>query len=752
MTELAPQSDRHLDDLNLPLNGRYQVLGVLAAKLWTRTYRAQDLQRPQQPHCVITQLKAIPIVPNYRAAIRDLFVREATLLEQLGQHPQIPSFQPWFEDEQGFYVVQEFVRGRSLSLDLLPHQPWTPEQVLQLLRQVLAPLVWVHRHGGIHGNLKPDNLWQQEDGRWLAIDFSSLGVLQQTLMAAHGLFVPPRTAAQQGYQPLEQLQGLACAASDVYALGMIAVQALTGIQPVDFQVDPDTVKILWQEHLPDRASSLQQQLVPILENMVQWDLPQRYANAQEVLLALETVRPVSVPTPAAAPVATALAYASVGGTQGDKVMDTDAEPVIPAPPQRVAAVALATPIAAPPTAAVPLHPPIEVPAVMATPPPPEQPPSEPTLPLKTLLQSTLGSPAMRLGVGGVAVATGIAAVGWGLLNSVDWSTKTGKLWQRVAAATNLNNSNSRSVKSLSEQWRQDWQRAATTFQQVETAAKQGEWAKAKTLSTTIPDIPYWRDRSQSVLQQANLPVATAAPAADAETQLAPAFDYARAHKFNKALAELAKIPPGTAIDAVVKAKTQEYQEKQNVRADFDLQRAYDRAIERDFEQALAYLYQIPAGTNAYATAQTKIAEYKQKRDIQAEVRRTSVSDRPTPPQVSALPPAPAAIAVQPVAMQLDPDIQALNQQAETWLRTADRQLQAGQLQAALTSLAQVPLGTPAYAGARDRILTVTAQLQTPPNTAPVVLQAEHPTPPQVAPETQPLILGRAQLQWVDRPD
>jgi serine/threonine protein kinase len=749
---MVPKSDLHLEDLHMPLNGRFQVIEILAAKLWTRTYRAQDLHRPSQPDCIITHLKAIPIVPNYRAAIRDLFGREVTVLEQVGSHAQIPSLLTWFEDEHGFYAVQEYVTGRSLSLDLLPQQPWTPAQVWQWLNSVLEPLAWVHQHGSIHGNLKPENLLRQENGQWLAIDFSSLGVLQQTLMAAHGLFVPPRAAAQQGYQPLEQLQGLACAASDVYALGMMAVQALTGVKPVDFQVDPDSIKILWQDHLPDTATPLQHQLIPILENMVQWDLPQRYGNAQEVLLALAAVSPVEVGegVPAIAPMPT---LAVVGADHPRRETAIAAESAISPP----AAVAIATPASSAPNGTGANQPDLDpVPPVN----PPESAPS-PGLSLKSLLQSGWANPSVRLGMGGVAVATGAAAVGWGLLNSVDWSTQTGKIWQRIAAATSANGqSNSRSVKQLSEKWRQDWQRAAVTFQQVETAAQQGEWAKAKDLSATLPDIPYWRDRSVTLLKQGHLPATTPpvssapAPTATTPAELESAFTYARERKFTKALAELAKLPPGSEVDAIVKAKTQEYQEKQNVRAQFDLQRAFDRAIAKDFEQALAYLYQIPGGTDAYATAQTKIAEYKQKRQIQADVQRQTVSDRPTLPppatlvSTTAIVPSPAVNS--PIPISLDPATEQLNQQANQWLQQADQQINAGQIEAALATLGNVPLGTPAYAEARDRRLRLTAPLNSPPTPNPAMIQARQPISAQVAPERPSLIMGRADLQWVER--
>jgi len=745
MTEMVSQPNPHITDLNLPLNGRYQVIEILTAKLWTRTYLAQDLHRPSQPDCVVYHLKTIPIVPNYRIAIRDLFAREASILEQLGTHPQIPSFLDWFEDEHGFYVAQEFVSGRPLSLDLVPEQGWQPEQVLQFLKSVLEPLAWTHRHGSVHGNLKPENLLRLDNGQIMAIDFSSMGMLQQTLMAAHGLFVPPRTAAQQGYQPLEQLQGLTCAASDVYAVGMIAVQALTGVKPVDFQVDSESVKILWQEHLPESSSRLQQQLIPILETMIQWDLPRRYANAHQVLLALEEVTPVSVPVSSGVAMSPAIAKAA------------HVERVIELPP-------VVEPTISRDTAEATDHSVVTIPVYLEAQPEPHNGPvpkksaqaatgstQKTRLLMQSFLKMTATNPSVRVGVGGVAVASTFAAVGWGLLNSVDWSEKTGQLWQRFTNASALNNNTPKtSVKALSEKWRQDWQQAALTYQQAETAFNQGEWAKVKALTTTLPDIPYWRDRGAALVQEVNVKTESSS-----SKHLEIAFEYAQERNFTHALAELEKIDAEPALSGVVQAKTREYREKQNIRAWFDLQRAYDRAIARDFSKALAFLYQIPPGTDAYATAQAKIAEYKQKQTIQVKTKSSVVSDRSQQSaqviSVTAQSTVDASVPNHAVDVDVDISVERANQQAAIWLKLAEQQAKAGQLATALTTLEKIPVGTLAYAEARDKRLELAAQLQptsTPKTVVVHAQQQETTNPAHLASIDQPLIVGRAELQWV----
>ncbi|MDX2229868.1 MAG: protein kinase [Leptolyngbyaceae cyanobacterium bins.349] len=725
MITTAAQIDPPLAEPNILLDERYQVIEVLSARLWTRTYLAQDLRRPSLTGCVIHHLKSIPIVPNYRQTVRELFRKEAIALEAAGTHAQIPQFLAWFEDEQGFYVVQEFVHGQPLSLEVQPAQRWSAEAILQLLHDVLDPLAWIHRHGSIHGNLKPDNLLRRtEDGQLMLIDLHNMEMLQRTLMAAHGLYVPPAAAAQAGYHPLEQIQELPCAASDVFALGMIAIQAWTGIQPVDLEVSADPIKFLWQAHLPPSTSPWQPALVAIVENMVQWELPDRYANADQVLLALQELSQCLSSQEATVP----------------------AHLVSPVPPEFDVAESaqvlevLETGSAALPEAFVPAEP---VVGMMAAPVSPS-PQTRRDL-IKKRWKAAIANPSLQIGTGGVVVATTFAAVGWSLLNSVDWSEQTSNLWQRVTTATDTNSNSKRStVTASNSQWRQEWQRATRTFQQAETAINQGEWAKAKQLVTTMPDIPYWKEQGEVLIQQAS---------AQSFQQLDTAFKHAHHREFTKALAQLEQIPSDSPEAAVAEAKIQEYREKQNIKAWFDLQRAYDRAIVRDFATALTYLYQIPEGTEAFATAQTKIAEYKQKRDLLAKpIANRSTA---TQPDQMWLVSASSRVANRQVAQTVDGQLemaaQVADQQIAVWLQTAERQVQQGQIAAAIATLENVPIGTPKYAIAREQLAELRALLSPPTPTAPAVLhvqQAEQSFNPGERFRESQFILGRAELRAV----
>src|SRR4028119_2321940 len=148
------------------LDRRYQVTQVLGAGGFGRTYLAQDTRRPGNPICVVKQLKPLSSEPSFLETARRLFTSEGETLEKLGSHDQIPRLLAYFEENQEFYLVQDFIQGHSLNVELQPGQIWHESQVRQLLREVLSILDFVHSNGVIHRDIKPNNLIKRhQDGK-----------------------------------------------------------------------------------------------------------------------------------------------------------------------------------------------------------------------------------------------------------------------------------------------------------------------------------------------------------------------------------------------------------------------------------------------------------------------------------------------------------------------------------------------------------------------------------------------------------
>jgi len=85
------------------------------------------------------------MTPAFESARR--FCSEAETLEKLGNHNQIPRLLAYFEENQEFYLVQDFIQGHLLRAELQPGQRWTESQVCQLLQEVLNILIFVHSQG-----------------------------------------------------------------------------------------------------------------------------------------------------------------------------------------------------------------------------------------------------------------------------------------------------------------------------------------------------------------------------------------------------------------------------------------------------------------------------------------------------------------------------------------------------------------------------------------------------------------------------
>ncbi|MEO1184910.1 MAG: protein kinase, partial [Cyanobacteria bacterium J06636_27] len=152
--------------MNQILSGRYQILEELGRGGFGITYIAQDLQRPGNPQCVVKLFEPASIDPYTLSAGKKLFDREAEALEKLGNHDQIPRLLAHFEDNQKFYLVQEYIEGHDLSEELLPNEQLSEVAVIQLLEDILEVLAFVHEQDVIHRDIKPSNIRRRKsDGK-----------------------------------------------------------------------------------------------------------------------------------------------------------------------------------------------------------------------------------------------------------------------------------------------------------------------------------------------------------------------------------------------------------------------------------------------------------------------------------------------------------------------------------------------------------------------------------------------------------
>lgn len=269
------------------LGGRYTITCRLAEGTFGHTYLAKDAHLPQCPDCVVKHLKPQTSERSMQMA-RRMFETEARVLYDLGSHEQIPQLMAHFEQDGEFFLVQEFIDGHAIADEMSPQYPWSEQRVVPLIEEILDVLRFVHGKQVIHRDLKPGNLLRRRrDGRIVLIDFGAVKeVTTRFLTPSPGHTDYTIAIGTVGYIPKEQLGGRPRFSSDVYAVGMLAIQALTGVHPNAFEEDSETAELCWQEQL---LNPIHPDLVTILNRMVRYDFRERYTNAEDALKAIQTL-------------------------------------------------------------------------------------------------------------------------------------------------------------------------------------------------------------------------------------------------------------------------------------------------------------------------------------------------------------------------------------------------------------------------------------------------------------------------------
>lgn len=261
-----------LHPMNIVVDGRYQIIKRLGKGGFAHTYLAKNLTDPGEPKCVLKQLR--PKVQHPR--MLELFKLEAAILHRF-KHSQIPQSLECFEHQGDFFLVQDFVAGDDLSKEFTIGHQWSEAKVVLFLREMLRVLGYVHQQNAIHRDIKPTNIIRRWDtGKLCLIDFGAVQDLDGDAHLATVVGTP-------GYHAPEQANGVATFSSDIYALGMTAIQFLTGQYPLHLPKNEDG-GLVWRD-----LTNISDRLATILEEMTQVNEIDRYQCTTAVLADLETL-------------------------------------------------------------------------------------------------------------------------------------------------------------------------------------------------------------------------------------------------------------------------------------------------------------------------------------------------------------------------------------------------------------------------------------------------------------------------------
>lgn len=274
---------------DLLMNERYRASRILGRGGFATTFLAIDESLPGKPSCVIKQLRPVLTAPHILEMSRELFQREASTLGKVGNHPQLPRLLDYFEAEQEFYLIQEYIGGATLQQEVRRSGPFEEEKVQAVLDEVLSILDYLHSQQVIHRDIKPANIIRREiDNKLVLIDFGAVkDQVSQVAMNAKDddSALTAFAVGTPGFAPPEQMAMRPIYSSDIYSLGVTCLYLLTGKSPKDLNYNPSTGALDWQDQVFVSAS-----LAEVLEKMMAVSVRDRYASAQEASQALVASR------------------------------------------------------------------------------------------------------------------------------------------------------------------------------------------------------------------------------------------------------------------------------------------------------------------------------------------------------------------------------------------------------------------------------------------------------------------------------
>ncbi len=269
----GPQNSRTL--------GPYQIDTLIGSGPLGNVYRARSAAQPEAELAV----KVLQSPLGQLHTVRDRFLVTSQYVTKL-EHTHILPLEYAGSENNAVFSVSPYVQQGSLA-NVLARGRMAPKDIAPLFRQICEALIFFHNQGLVHGNIKPTNALIYQDRHILLSDFGLMWELKD-IDPAHPIILP----AMAAYIAPEQLNGYVDARADIYSVGVIIYQALTGQQPFVGSTVFETLSRIQRQPIP-LLSQIQPPIAPgamafddVLRKTLAKDPAARFQNAQSLLKAL----------------------------------------------------------------------------------------------------------------------------------------------------------------------------------------------------------------------------------------------------------------------------------------------------------------------------------------------------------------------------------------------------------------------------------------------------------------------------------
>lgn len=286
--------------------GSYEILEAIGEGGMARIYKGY--------HAELNRYAAIKVVHwglQEDPEFSERFRREAQAIASL-RHPNIVQIFDFGQHQSGYYMAMEFIDGEDLAVILrrarVQQSPLPPEQVVNIIKGVASALDYAHNHGVIHRDVKPSNIMLNREDEPILTDFGLVMLPMQGSQATLGTVfgTPHYVSPEQAISSAD-----AVPASDIYSLGVILFEIMTGQVPFDDE-SPLSVALKHVSDAPPMPTSINPNISVQLEDVIlkalakapadRFETASQLAEAVELACAGQVVVPTihAVTMPAAA--------------------------------------------------------------------------------------------------------------------------------------------------------------------------------------------------------------------------------------------------------------------------------------------------------------------------------------------------------------------------------------------------------------------------------------------------------------------